>query len=164
MSKCIINLSDDCNMVQQICLTENGNVYIKGAYAENLEELNSDYINEHYGQLQDDAYQRGLEEGKAQSERGCEGCRYESNKKSTYPCSECAYNYKNQWTAKDDKIEVGDEIIERDGNKTLVSNIHGELFDGLCSDGSTICDLFLEDVVKTGRHFDIASILEEMRK
>ncbi len=31
---------------------------------EDFEELNSDYINEHFGELQDTAYQRGLEEGK----------------------------------------------------------------------------------------------------
>ena len=30
---------------------------------DNLEELNSDYINEHYGELQDEAYKRGYEEG-----------------------------------------------------------------------------------------------------
>ena len=29
-----------------------------------LEELNSDYINEHFGELQDAAYQRGLDDGK----------------------------------------------------------------------------------------------------
>lgn len=36
-------------------------IVLKG---DEVEELNSDYINEHYGQLQDDAYQRGLEDGK----------------------------------------------------------------------------------------------------
>ena len=35
-----------------------------------LEELNSDYINEHFGDLQDTAYQRGLEDGKAQATNG----------------------------------------------------------------------------------------------
>lgn len=128
-----------------------------------VEELTAEYINEHYGQLQDEAYQRGLEDGKAQSERGCEGCKYQANKELTCPCSECANNYKNQWKAKDDKIEVGDEVIDEDGDKTIVTNIHSDLFDGLCSDGSTMADLFLDDNRKTGRHFDIDKILEEMR-
>lgn len=30
---------------------------------EDLEELNSDYINEHYGQMQDEAYKRGINDG-----------------------------------------------------------------------------------------------------
>ena len=63
----------------------------------------------------------------------------------------------------DDKIVVGDEVADKDGDKTIVTNIHGDLFDGLCSDGSTMTDLFLDDNHKTGRHFNIASILEEMR-
>ena len=138
---------------------------------EDLEELNSDYINEHYGDLQDDAYERGhgigyqkgFEDGKAVNDKGCEGCKYQANRELTCPCSECANNYKNQWTAKDDKIEVGDEVIDKEGDKTIVTNIHGDLFDGLCSDGSTMTDLFLDDNRKTGRHFDIASILEEMK-
>jgi hypothetical protein len=97
-----------------------------------LEELNSDYINEHYGELQDEAYQRGFEDGrKAVSDPG--------------------------------RIEVGDEVIDKDGDTTIVTNIHERLFDGLCSDGSTMGDLFLEDVRKTGKHYDIASILEAMR-
>jgi hypothetical protein len=130
---------------------------------EEFEELNSDYINEHFGDLQDTAYQRGLEEGKAVNDNGCEGCKYQANRELTCPCSECANNFKNQWTAKDDKIEVGDEVADKDGDKTIVTNIHGDLFDGLCSDGSTMTDLFLDDNRKTGRHFNIKSILEEMR-
>ena len=63
----------------------------------------------------------------------------------------------------DDRIEVGDEVADKGGDKTIVTNIHGELFDGLCSDGSTMTDLFLDDNRKTGRHFDIASILKEMQ-
>jgi hypothetical protein len=64
-----------------------------------------------------------------------------------------------------DSIEVGDEVIDRDGDITIVTNIHERLFDGLCNDGSTMGDLFLEDVRKTGRHFDhIDKLLEAMRK
>lgn len=69
---------------------------------DDLENLNSDYINEHYGQLQDDAYQRGLEEGKALSERGCEECRYAGSLQGSSPCYNCSNYYKNNWTAKDD--------------------------------------------------------------
>ena len=131
-----------------------------------LEILNSDYINEHYGSLQDTAYQKGFEDGKDSIEKGCEGCKYEGVKEEEPPCYACSKAYKNRYTPAphSDRIEVGDEVVDKDGDKTIVTNIHGFLFDGLCSDGSTMDDLFLEDVRKTGRHFDIASILEAMRK
>ena len=63
MSKYVIELRPDCKVVQEICESD-GQVSIGAKSSEYLEELNSDYINEHFGELQDDAYQRGLEEGK----------------------------------------------------------------------------------------------------
>ena len=44
---------------------------------EEFEELNSDYINEHYGSLQDEAYQKGFEDGKKSVED--EGLRNNTN-------------------------------------------------------------------------------------
>ena len=38
------------------------NLYVDTLSIEDLEELNSDYINEHYGELQDEAYRQGLED------------------------------------------------------------------------------------------------------
>ena len=153
---------------------------------ENLEELNSDYINEHFSDFQDTAYkkglhdgeskcgycneyQRGFEDGKAVNDKGCEGCKYQANRELTCPCSECANNFKNQWTAKDDKIEVGDEV-EWDGDKYIVTYLNkgintGEIqdYDVMGADGSVMGYVSKCAITKTGRHFDIASILEEMR-
>ena len=42
---------------------ENSNLYVDSVAVDELEELNSDYINEHFSDLQDTAYQKGLEEG-----------------------------------------------------------------------------------------------------
>ena len=71
-----------------------------------LEELNSDYINEHYGSLQDDAYQKGFEDGKAQVERGCDGCKYERRSQGENPCYSCSKNYMNMWTAKETNYDI----------------------------------------------------------
>lgn len=54
----------------------------------------------------EEAYQKGLEEGKAQFERGCEGCEYEGKTGEHLPCDYCMNNFTNQWTTKSDKIEV----------------------------------------------------------
>lgn len=110
MSKYVIELDEDVKILQSISVTPNGNAYTNTQWIADIEELNSDYINEHFGDLQDEAYKRGLEEGKAQSERGCEGCTYQDNTVEHHPCGVCCNAYKNQWTAKDDKIKVGDEV------------------------------------------------------
>lgn len=127
------------------------------------EELDSDYINEHFSDLQDTAYRRGLEDGKAVNDKGCEGCGYESNKKSTYPCSECAYNFKNQWTAKDDKIEVGDEVRHDRGWMAVVTQVDEVGLSCVDKSGAVASYSDTSRFRKTGRHFDIQKILEEMR-
>lgn len=64
-----------------------------------LKDLNSDYINKHFGQLQEEAYQRGPEEGKVQSKCGCWGCEYECRTGEHLPCDYCMNNFTNQWIA-----------------------------------------------------------------
>ena len=110
-------------------------------------------------------YQRGFEDGKAVHEKGCEGCKYEGRRASEEnPCFSCSNYYQNYWTAKDDKIEVGDEVIYNGTTKCLVvrpetDERYASLIDG---DGAHYSADHRE-CKKTGRHFDIASILEEMR-
>ena len=160
-----------------------------------LEELTADYINEHFGDLQDtayqrgydkgyadktnndevckkiakdiqdEAYQRGLEDGKAVNDKGCEGCKYANVAGTHEPCVRCSNSYGNQWTAKDDKIEVGDEVIFNNTMKCLVVKPESdESYASLIDSNGNHHSAENCDFKKTGRHFDIASILEEMRK
>ena len=129
---------------------------------EDLEELNSDYINEHYGSLQDEAYQRGLEDGKAQSERGCDGCRFDGTRCTA--CENCCNSHMNHWTAKDDEIKVGDEV-DWAGDKFIVTRIfqphnNAEECDGVNMDGCTYHDVLISGLTKTGRHVDITDMLK----
>lgn len=72
---------------------------------------------------------------------------------------------------KDDKIEVGDEVEwdnDFTGDRFIVTRIYQpygkkEQCDGIDDDGDVYRAVLIESLVKTGRHFDIASILEEMR-
>ena len=59
MSKYIIEIPDDVQYVLLNGQTDNKCYTVVRPVAE-LEELNSDYINEHYGELQDEAYQAGM--------------------------------------------------------------------------------------------------------
>ena len=90
-----------------ICGIAEGKFAVDVIVKEDLEELNSDYINEHYGSLQDEAYQRGLEDGKAQSERGCEGCQYQTQTVFVdEPCVRCSNAYKSQWKAEPKPCDI----------------------------------------------------------
>ena len=132
--KYVIDLPDDAQYILINGASEN-HCYTRMEQVDDLEELNSDYINEHYGSLQDEAYQRGFEDGK---------------KSVSDP----------------DRIEVGDEVITRDeapSHTFLVTKATDSHVYGISDDGSW--NYWTKDeVTKTGKHYDIASILEAMRK
>ena len=180
--------------------------------------MTADYINEHFGQLQDEAYQRGLSDGKKafdllESERNSEYQRglsegndigykdgvkdgqneaWECAKKlfSTMAESDIEKAFPIEWNSggfkalmnlqpqeaikklkayeekqkADDKIEVGDEV-DAYGNKGVVTYMYEkeDVYCVMMRDGSASIRKN-GDIVKTGRHFDIASILEAMKK
>ena len=144
-----------------------------------LEELNSDYINEHYSSLQDDAYQRGLNDAwEAARKIVCD----ESFDWNTllhifdsrsfeiifrnFSASEAVAKLKAYEEKQDDKIEVGDEV-KWHSNVVVVTRLYKDgvldWCDGISKDGRAF-HVLAENVRKTGRHFDIASILEDMRE
>ena len=104
MSKYIVELKpeyEDSFKGLMILGAKDNNLFVDVLAVDDLELLNSDYINENFGQLQDTAYQKGFEDGKAQSEDGCEGCRYVSRTSEDKPCVDCSKNFDNHWTARD---------------------------------------------------------------
>jgi len=123
-------------------------------------------LDEETKQSVDEAYQRGLEDGKAVSDKGCVGCKWEGNGKDHSPCDYCCNCYSSQWAAKqtDEEIKVGDEVIYNNTIKCLVvrpetDERYAVLIDGNGHHYSTDH----RECKKTGRHFDIASILKEMQ-
>ncbi len=147
-----------------------------------LEELNSDYINEHFGDLQDTAYQRGLDDAwecmkkiafleKPRDMRDFFGCSTLGGVLIDYSASEAieklkAYEEKQK---ADDKIKVRDEVIwmEDENVAIVVTSVYTannmEWCDGVCKDGK-VYHILTENARKTGRRFDIDKILEEMKK
>lgn len=144
---------------------KDSNLFVDVLAVDDLEELDYDHINENLDRIQNEAYQRGLADGKAQSEDGCEGCRYESRASEEKPCVDCSKNFDNHWMEKQtDEIKVGDEVeVINSGNKYTIVWIVGTDLRGFACDGLT-CYLRSNDVRKTGRHFDIDKILEEMKE
>jgi hypothetical protein len=66
----------------------------------------------------------------------------------------------------DDEIKIGDEVETKDGKRFVVttfgSGFDGDIAVGVCADGLGL-GVDLKELRKTGRHFDISSILKEMQ-
>lgn len=174
-------------------------LYVDTVLIEDLEELNSDYINEHFGELQDEAYQRGFEEGRKVGIKDgmCEAwdaarkivvdtdnggialgtlgeifgtqaysCIMRDNTAQEAIAKLKAYEDKQK---DDDSIKRGDEVVEiQSGARFCVTNFwennHGEK--GV-SGFNHECPAFqatFDKVKKTGKHYEIQSILEAMKQ
>ena len=177
---------------------------------EDLEELTADYINEHFGDLQDTAYQKGLENGKQATfalVADASNAEYQKGLNDAWECARKLFSsmadsdiekvFPTEWNnggfnalinlqpqeaieklkayeekqKADDKIEVGDEVEwdnDFTGDRFIVTRIYQpygkkEQCDGIDDDGDVYRAVLIESLVKTGRHFDIASILEDMK-
>ena len=82
-----------------------------------------------------------------------------------FSASEAVAKLKAYEEKQDDKIEVGDEV-KWHSNVVVVTRLYKDgvldWCDGISKDGRAF-HVLAENVRKTGRHFDIASILEDMR-
>lgn len=150
---------------------KDSNLFVDTLAVENLEELNSDYINEHYGDLQDDAYQRGLNDAWECARELYLNCvckdmfgEYFNTFIKNHTAQEAIEKLKAY--KQDDKIEVGDEV-NWSSDCFIVTRIfqprnQAEQCDGIDDDGCVYHDVLMDDLEKTGRHFDIDKILEEI--
>ena len=155
----------------------NLNICIPNEELDKLDRLDSDYVNEHYGMLQDEAYEQGLE------------CAWEMAKKICVRPEnggiECDDIYKlfevdtcwkvlTQYTPQrvlhklrayeDSKIEAGDVVMINNTDMMYVV-ISSEEFEGdIYYRGFTENGKFItqNNVTKTGKHIDIKSILKQI--
>ena len=197
MTKYIIDIPDDVQYVLLNGKADNKYYTAVRPIAE-LEELNSDYINEHFGELQDEAYKRGINDGSLDVKQRVEGAYQRGLGDAWQLAEDVIYNRGNvldilhcatvgaafdKYSARQaldileeyesrqkDRIEVGDEV-EWDGDKYVVTYLNYNIetseitdYDLLAYDGSVIDHVKKCTFTKTGKHYDIASILEAMRK
>ena len=160
-----------------ICGIADGKFAVDVIAREDLEELNSDYINEHFGSLQDEAYKAGMNKAWGLAEdviynRGnvldilhCATVGAAFDKYSAGQALDILRAYKKK-QIEDDRIEVGDEVRTRDGAPShtfLVTKVTDSHVYGISDDGSW--NYWTKgEVTKTDKHYDIASILEAMRE
>ncbi len=74
----------------------------------------------------DEAYKRGLEDGKVVNDKGCDGCKYRGTI-GMPPCIHCCNNFPNAWKKQNDKPIIG-EVVERylNGKRDGVGMFLGE--------------------------------------
>lgn len=176
--KYVIDLPDGAQYILINGASEN-HCYTRVEQVDDLEELNSDYINEHYGSLQDEAYKAGMNKAWGLAEdviynRGnvldilhCATVGAAFDKYSAGQALDILRAYKKK---QKDSIEVGD-IVERyiDG-KLDSKGIYLQEEDGYWRclfDTGAILTTFAYpkgQFKKTGKHYDIQSILEAMRE
>ena len=204
--KYVFEASDDVKKVIAMGVTRGGAIWTDTMDVENFEELNSDYINEHFGDLQDEAYQKGLEEGKkatwglvadassAEYQRGLDdaweaarkiglagqmkleemGFEFNSNELfynpswyvvMKYTAAEAIEKIKAYEEKKkdDDEIKVGDEVIYIEHKFIVFATETEEHYASLFDVNGRHASASQSKCKKTGRHFDIPKILEEMR-
>lgn len=185
MSKYIVEIKpeyEDSFKGLMILGAKESKLFVDALAVEDMEELNSDYINEHFGDLQDTAYQRGLEDAWEAARRisvielngGLNGKElmkiygtmdihkiYDDNTASEAIAKLKAYEEKRS-----DKIKRGDIVNVKGccndnllGVVTKVWNDNCYIVWGDGSGGAWSKD----SVVKTGKHIDIDKILEELR-
>ena len=171
--------------IMQIAIDANGRIVNWTDSAENIKELNSDYINEHYGQLQDEAYNRGYKKGEENGRKDGLIEAWELMKKIVFEqdphvmvdilggmtFGEVLLNNTPQeaiaklkaYEEEKYRIRVGDEVVSKNSSiKFIVTNIDGETVTMLSSDGQCAITHMIESFKRTGKRFDIQTILKEI--
>lgn len=149
-------------------------------FLDSLDRLDSTYINEHFGALQDEAYNQGLNDAWELAKQilyGVDKQLIEIFDVNVEPVffnlthkREIINNHTPQevkamtdeWR-ESQKIHVGDEIIYSDVEKTIiVSFISEQLIHGIDRTGEVISTPNNGKWKKTGKHIDIQQILEQI--
>ena len=124
-------------------------------------------VESHY-EVTADAYQRGYEAGlndKKEGKATCQYCEYEYLDETEEPCKKCCKAYMNKYKpkAKEEQIQVGDEVISPNG-KGVVTEITDIYVRIMYAKGSGQV-VKPEGLTKTGRHFpEIAEVLAKMKE
>ena len=91
--------------------------------SDEIEELNSEYVNEHFGDLQDEAYKRGMEDATRAGKLVCESCAIHG----TRNCDYCCHNWESKYKSK----QTDDILIDiiRNGIHNWVTELNVKLDD-----------------------------------
>jgi len=143
----------------------------KQAYQRGYETGYKDGYNEP-GKNQQEAYQRGINDAR-EGKASCQFCRFTDVRQDMEPCASCSNNYDNKFEP-EEQITKGDivlikstpevEILVTYADEEYVSGIALTEVDGNCEIGDQYTNIRISNVEKTGKHYDIVSVLRKMRE
>ena len=168
MSKYIIEIKpeyEDSFKGLMILGAKDSNLFVDTLAVENLEQYIPADVEKIYDKAYGDGYNKGFEDGKKSTEKGCEGCKYVGVEEDAPPCRSCSKSFLDRYepAPHSDRIEVGDEVTTHWAKGiATVADYGNDIFYVMFSDGS--CGKReVNTLKKTGKHYDIQSILEAMR-
>lgn len=143
----------------------------KEAYQKGYETGYKDGYNEP-GKNQQEAYQRGINDAR-EGKASCQFCRFTDVRQDMEPCASCSNNYDNKFEP-EEQVTKGDivlikstpevEILVTYADEEYVSGIALTEVDDNCEIGDQYIDIRICNVEKTGKHYDIVSVLQKMRE
>lgn len=173
----VIDAANETTMVQEVGVTNDGKTYVNCHYVTDLDELTSDYIRKHFGQMLADAYQRGLIAGKDHPANPCELCANNDANNAHRGCPVrpfCKHSYPDKFVpANDGEIKVGDVVRFKSEPEMEVWVTEVDRKEG-CISGYAITDTCYCEIgdkyegvnasyyEKTNRHFSLSNILDGM--
>ena len=130
---------------------------------------------ESHAEVTADAYQRGYEAGLNDEKEGvatCQYCKYEYLDETEEPCKKCCKAYMNKYKpkAKEEQIQVGDEVIpkETEYDTMIATRLWKDDYDSDCIDAigfdGRISSFLVSRVSKTGKHYEIAEVFAKMKE
>lgn len=117
-------------------------------------------------------YQKGLSDARDEKAT-CQYCRHTDKGSSEEPCKTCCMNYHNKFEPKE-QITKGDivrikstpevEILVTYADEEYVSGIALTEVDDNCEIGDQYTNIRICNVEKTGKYYDIVSVLQKMKE
>ena len=155
---------------------KDSNLFVDTLAVEDLEELNSDYINEHFSDLQDTVYQRGLDDAWEAARKIAQQWEEDTDSEhrvviddsirvtlDSMTASEAIAKLKAYEEKADDSIIAGDEVKAEDGTAVFfVTWMSDRCICGIDKEGRCYSYEPKEICGKTGNHYNV--VFEEMRE
>lgn len=121
---------------------------------------------------QEEAYQRGLNDAR-EGKASCQFCRFTDVRQDMEPCASCSNNYDNKFKP-EEQVTKGDVVRIKSAPEVeiLVTHADGGHVSGIaltelgdsCEIGDQFTDIVIHKVEKTGKHYDIVSVLQKMKE
>ena len=160
MGKYIVELKKNETLYKAATRESDGTAYVCSA-------IGTPYTEPNLEQVRKEAYEQGLSDEK-ERKATCQYCEYQYLDDTEEPCKKCCNAYMNKYKpkAKEEQIQVGDEIEAVSGKAVVVyvDDVDEHKVRYVYSNGVYAFN-YIDKVTKTGRHFpEIAAVFEKMRE